>query len=685
MQVITPQELPLRWLIDRGYQKRGPGNPKTRQKTRYWNCISAYDIESTRLAELEQSVMYVWQWCFYPDYTVVGRTWDEMLWLLDQLARCRKKPEDRLVVWVHNLSYEFSFLRGIWRFEPDEVFAVKSRKILKAIMGPLELRCSYLHTNMSLDEYCDKMGVEHKKLHGFDYGKLRYPWTPLSEDELAYCVHDVQGLCEALAVEMEHDGDNLYTIPLTSTGYVRRDCKAAMREVSHGWVQTQQPDLETYKLLRDAFRGGDTHASRFYAGQIVHDAKGADRSSSYPDIVCNCQFPAGPFFRLPGTVEADEVIDLIQRRKKAVVMRMRVWGLELADYYNGAPYLSFDKCDNVLRSELDNGRILRAEYLETALTDVDLRVLLREYSWRSCEFWDVAYARYGPLPEPLKRETIKYYKAKTELKNVDGQEVYYVKSKNKLNAIYGMMAQNILKRSILYTQEGKLDPETGELDLYPEDESQTDKEILDKKQRTAFLCYQWGCWVTAWARYRLREAIWTVEEQGGEFIYCDTDSVKYLGDVDWSEYNARRIKDSTASGALAQDPSGEWHYMGVMEPEGECAEFRTWGAKKYCYTSQDKTGKLKLHSVIAGVAKSAGAAELEAAGGISAFKPGFVFSGAGGLEAIYNDWTNMWVNVDEHQLHITPNVTLRPGGYRMGITADYDRILRRYQNTVDNP
>lgn len=684
MDVVRPDEFPyIRFQLLK-CQKRKRGNPRTRARPKYKDIITAFDIETTRIPEIEQSVLYIWQWQFSDWCTVVGRTWEEFL---DFTAQLRKylSEDERLVVWVHNLSYEFQFLRGIYEFKPEEVFALQPRKILKASMwDALELRCSYLHSNMSLSEYCEKMHVEHGKLSGFDYEKQRFPWTELSGEEMAYCVHDVQGLVEALRVEMDHDGDNLYTIPLTSTGYVRRDAKRAMREVSHSFVSNQLPDIEIYRMLREAFRGGNTHASRFFAGQTVHRAKGADRSSSYPDTAVNCQFPVGPFFKMDGPQTWETVADLIGRKRKAVLCRIRLWDVDLRDQFWGCPYLSRDKCRDILGGDWDNGRILSADYLETTITDVDLRIIAEEYIWSRVEFTEVAYARYGRLPDPLVREINKYYRAKTELKGDPSQEIFYTKSKNKLNSIYGMMAQDPVKRSIVYTHAGKIN-ELGELDHYPEDDTQTDEELLAKHNKRAFLVYQWGCWITAWARYRLEEGIRLAHQPGAEFLYCDTDSIYYLGTIDWEEYNRQRIEDSEQHGAYAADSRGEVHYMGVFELEKEMEEFRTLGAKKYVYTYLDKDGKKKLVCTVAGVGKKAGAAELEAAGGVDAFREDFRFSGpAGGLEAIYNDEPEVtsWT-VEGRELHITSNVTLRPSSYTVGLSADYSRLLHLVKYTID--
>ena len=662
--IIAPEQFPFEWLYEVPLVKRKQGNQKTRKRVKYKDIITAFDIETTRLIDIEQSVMYVWQWQFGDDYTVVGRTWEQFATFQRKISKIL--DDSVLVIFVHNLSYEFQFLRGIYQFSPDEVFAIKSRKVLKCNMyGCFEFRCSYIHSNMNLDTYTKKMGVKHKKLTGtFDYEKIRYPWTELSNDELAYCVHDVQGLVEAIKIEMEHDGDNLYTFPLTSTGYVRRDAKKAMSTVSISFVKNQLPDYEIYKMLREAFRGGNTHANRYYANYTLHNVHSADRSSSYPDVMCNCKFPISEFYRL-GDLPYKEVIKLIEKRNKALIMRVAISGIYLKRIDWGCPYLSISKCRHIENALEDNGRILSADYIETTLTDIDLRIVLQEYSFTDIRFFDVASARYGYLPSPLISTICQYYHYKTELKNVPGQELLYMKSKNKLNSLYGMCAQDPVKQSILFINNNF------------QEQNEEESKLLLENNKKAFLAYQWGVWVTAWARYRLEEGIilahGDIENPNSpQFVYCDTDSVKYLGDIDLTVFNRQRITDSKRSGAYATDPAGITHYMGVYEKEHDMCEFRTMGAKKYVYreTSDDK-----LICTIAGVSKSLGGKELESHGGITAFHEGFTFEEAGGLEAVYNDDINEVIDIDGHSMKITSNVVLRPSTYTLGLSADYKRLL----------
>lgn len=638
--------------------KKPKGNPRTKAKKRYINAVCAFDIESSTLPG-DQAIMYVWQMQL-EDYTVMGRTWDEFLTFTTKLSTM---AGDRiLIMWVHNLSYEFQFLQGIYHFDKNDVFAVQSRKILKCTMhGNIEFRCSYLQTNMSLDQFTKKMGCSVRKLTGtFDYHKIRYPSTPLSDDEIAYCVNDVRSLVEAIKIEMAADEDNLVTIPLTSTGYVRRQAKTAMRSMYgfYYWIRDQLPDYALYSVLREAFRGGNTHASRFYSGQILQDVHSIDRSSSYPDVLVNCKFPVSKF-RYRAYVDFPKLQREIRVQHKAAVFRVHFENIQLIDEFYPCPYLSRDKCRNYKQVLCDNGRILRADSLDTTLTDIDLEIIDSQYTWSSVMVYDVYTARYGYLPDVFRDLVNYYYKQKTQLKGVAGQEIYYDKFKAMVNSLYGMCAQDPVKDNIIY------DPELTELyTLAGEDPS----ELLTKSNRKAFLSYAVGVWCTAHARRELQEMI---DLAGLQFVYADTDSVKYIGDLDYSEYNDRIRQRSTEHDAYADDPAGRRHYMGVYEPDADYDKFITLGAKKYAYEIGGK-----IHVTVAGVNKKQGGEELQRKGGLEAFKQGFTFVDAGGTDAIYNDHVDMYTVDDQgNQIHITPNVVIKESTYTLGITGEYKRIL----------
>lgn len=646
-----------------------PRRRKSKRETAYQvkNLVCSFDIETSRhhykteiiagrKVPRYQSFMYIWMFAVESD-VIIGRTWEEYKTHVQRIEE-RLDDSEKLLVFVHNLSYEFQFLSGIFDFKTDDVFALDRRRVAKAVYGRIEYRCSYIHCNMSLQQWAIKMMVKHRKKAGdLDYTIERYPWTELTPQEMEYCVHDVLAVVECIHADMIADNDALCDIPLTNTGYVRRDCKAAMRDWARFNLDEIKPSLDLWEVCREAFRGGDTHANRYYSGVILDNVKSVDRSSSYPDAMCNELFPMSAFQRQTKP-SLSALITLIKKRHRACLFRARIKGLRLRDVMNGFPYVPISKCRHLLHPVNDNGRVLSADYLEISLTDIDWKIIVREYDWDDIEVYDIWSARYGQLPEPLRKTVQEYYERKTALKGVEGEEVYYLKSKNKLNSCYGMTAQNPVKNAILF--------DSGEWSI---DDSKTDRELLDEYNSKAFLVYQWGVWVTAHARYQLREMLWRA---GDKAVYCDTDSVKHVGTVDWSDYNKERCVKSQESGSRAADRNGHVYYMGVADPDGEYSRFITWGAKKYAY--EDGSG---LHITVAGVNKKKGAAELAMAGGLEAFKPGFVFRSGGGSELVYNDNPDIdHITVDGRRIGITRNVVILDSEYTLGITGEYMDILQ---------
>lgn len=641
-------------------QKRRRGNQGKREnKRKYKDLFCAFDIESTNDMELQQAFMYIWQFQI-EDYTIIGREWSEWLTFCERLTE-QLEEDEYIMVYVHNLSYEFSFIKGVYGFTPEEVFCIQPRKVLKCeMMDHIEFRCSYLLTNMNLATFTKKMGVK-EKLSGddYDYSKQRYPWTELSDQELEYCITDVESLVKALKVYFTIEHDSFYTIPLTSTGFVRRDCKEAMRHFNRGELKNMLPDFEIYTLLKQAFRGGNTHANRYYAEEILENVSSYDRVSSYPDVMINELFPMSAWIR-EDDINIERACRKIFKQKRACLLRVSFKNIRLRDPMDGCPYIPKHKCRNLSHHYNDNGRILWADFLEISLTDIDFKIILQQYKFDSAVIHDFYHCRYGRLPKALRDVIGKYYQDKTELKGIKEQELFYMLSKAKLNSIYGMSVQDICKRNILY-----------ENDQFKFDDELTDQELYDKTIQKAFICYSWGVFTTARAREQLQIAI---NMTGDNFVYCDTDSVKFIddGSVSFDKYNKSRKRNSIKNGGVATDKAGKQYYLGLYDYEGTYKRFITMGAKKYAY--EDTADQ--LHITVAGCGKSKGAKELAARGGLEAFKEGFTFYEAGGTESVYNDIRHPYtIQRDGHELEITSNVLIRPSTYTLGVTGEYKRIL----------
>lgn len=653
--------------------KKPKGNPGGRKKEiNYIDCVCAFDIETTTttIRGKEINFMYIWQFQIDEDVTVYGRTWSEFKFFLYRLRERMNKKQ--MVVYVHNLSYEWQYIKSVFNFGQDDVFATDSRKVVKCVIDKtFEIRDSYILTNMSLDAFTRKMNVEHQKLSGieFNYDKVRYPWTDLTDRELEYCINDVRGLVEAVKAQMKRDGDTLYTIPLTSTGYPRRDMKRVMKNyTSHQALQDMQPDYQEYLLLRDCFRGGNTHANRYYAGKIV-DSKliharilSADRSSSYPDVLMNCKYPMGKWRKAQASKE--NLRNLI-RNGYAVIFRAEFTDIRLKDPAWPVPNLSTDKCQTA-SALVDNGRILSAAYCRTALTDVDFRILLCEYQFSDIEVLEMYFTDYDYLPKPMRAVISEYYRQKTALKGkTDPFDILmYDKSKALLNGLYGLLAQDPLKQDIIWTGSEFI-------------EAQDDPEQkLMKHNRNAFISYSWGVYCTCHARMKLEQGIIIAGAQ--DFIYCDTDSIKYVDHgQDWEPFNDLARKASEDSGACAYDSNQELHYMGVYEPDGEYKRFSTLGSKRYAY--EDMRGD--LHITISGVSKKA-ATEL---GKLENFKEGFIFYHPGKTEADYVDFPESdQIIIDDKLIEVTSYVIIRETTYNLSLSTSYKNLLRLIASDMTN-
>lgn len=631
--------------------KQPSGRPKHNKKN-YADIIATFDIETTNLDEVKQSVLWHWQVCV-DGLVCIGRTWEEYQTFLDKVDE--NLPAGLCFVqYVHNLGYEFQFLRAIHDFTADEVFCLSGRKVAKCEIGDrFEYRCSYVLTNMSLRELLDKMQVEHKKTE-LDYTKRRFPWSEVSDAEREYCIADVLGLYEALYKMFKIDRTTVANVPLTSTGYVRKDFKRAMRKGGFiPLVKECSPSYNVYLMIRKAFRGGNTHASRLYTGIILDNVTSYDRASSYPDVLVNMPYPVRPFEKDEITL-VDDILDGFP-----YLLEIDFTGIRQRDIFYGCPYLSIHKCYNLRNAINDNGRVVQADRLLTYLTDIDYQIVEQQYEWDNAVIVSAYRSEYGMLPAAMKAVTMDYYERKTKLKGVDGQEVYYMKAKNKLNSIYGMCATNPVRTSLEFNG---TDFSVKEVD---------EKEELEKANKKAFTVFAWGCWCTAWARFWLEKAIRLC---GEKFVYCDTDSVKFIGEVDFTELNADIQATSERHGAFADDPQGVRHYLGVYEHDATYKRFVTLGAKKYAY--EDKKG---LHITLAGVSKS-GAKEL---GCLENFQDGFVFHESGGIEAYYNDQYADPIVIDGHTVEIPPNIYLTQGEYTLGLTLEYKRLFHLTQEQFD--
>ena len=666
---------------------------KHKKKPKYLvYTFATFDIETTTIAsdtETPYGFMYHWQ-MDVGGYVVTGRRWEEWIEFMLKLVEIFKTDETRnFVVYIHNEPFEFQFIRDFLNayFDGFTVFAAQRRKPIYVTTGNgIQFRCSYKLTNMSLEKAVqNELGVVHCKASGdLDYRIIRTADTPLNDTEFGYCVSDVVSLYELIERRLINERDNLESIPLTSTGYVRRDCRNSCRKDENYREEFLKQEMteSVYTLLMEAGRGGNTHANRYMSGRVWHEVDSFDVASSYPAQMFLRKFPVSkftPYGEIESMTELDSLLS-----EYACLFRVIFTGLEVRDNI-GMPYIAISKATaHSKHVTLDNGRVLSVinredrendrGYLSLTLTDVDFQIIKEQYTWDEMSISDFHIATYGYLPEALLSQVMAYFRAKTErkykIKEAEEREseeeaanlaYLYTKSKNRLNGIFGMCYTNPVRNVISINEDGEWIEDAPEI-----------ADALKKywKSRNSFLVYAWGVWITAWARRHLEDLFNALGQD--KVIYGDTDSGKAV-DVDISKIDALNAKVMALAdkrGAYC-DYNGTRYYMGVYEHENKIpiAKFKTLGAKKYVY--EDEKG---LHVTISGVNKKLGAKEL---GSIDNFVPGFIFKDAGGLTLYYNDAEQgiHQITVDGCTMTTASNIGMIDSTYEIGITSEYAELI----------
>ena len=582
------------------------------KKIAYVDVPAAFDIETTSSTNEngeKAAWMYVWQFGI-AGAVIIGRKWEDFQRLIDFLSKYFSLSDKRrLLVYVHNLEFEFAFIAR--RFEWANVFAVDRRRPLYALtMSGIEFRCSYLQTGLSLEKVGENLlTYKIRKLKGdLDYDLVRTADTPLTEQEIAYCVNDVKVLM-AWECEKAVEVGGIQKIQLTKTGevraYVRKMCYGSGKGASgryHNLMKELTLDPDEYRMLKKAFTGGFTHASSLYSGKVLENVSSIDFTSSYPAVMVAEQYPMGRAIYGPPK-DREEFEKWL--RIYCCVFDVCFTNIR-PKIYTEHP-LSFSKCKTEGDVVKDNGRIIFADKVYTTVTEQDWFILSAFYDWDNFQISKNFY-RYPKayLPKPIIESILTFYEAKTALKGVPGKEAEYMVGKGMLNGVYGMTVTDICKDEQIFNG--------FEWEQQPVNIDEAIDNYNNSKNR--FLFYPWGVWVTAYARRNLFSGIVAI---GEDYIYADTDSIKCLNIEKHQEYISKynkRIKEkiSTALKEQGFDPSraapktikGEEKPLGVWDDDGHYDKFKTLGAKRYL-TETD--GKISL--TLAGVGKKAGREFLE--------------------------------------------------------------------------
>ena len=570
-----------------------------RSKAYYYDISCALDTETTNLI-IDDEHKYAWIYIFQlmiGDTFITCRTFDELADVFMNLKLTYGlNAKNRIIIYVHNLPFEFQFMRTEFRF--SECMARKNRTVFKVFFDDygIEFRDSLILSGMSLAKTAENM-VKHttRKLVGdLDYNLIRLPSTPITDKELAYCYNDVKIIVDYIDEQRDQYGD-ITKIPLTNTGRVRRevkkncfrtviDPKTHKKHIPYKNLMNRLTlEVLEYGYAKQAFLGGYTHANARYSKKLLADVHSIDFTSSYPTVMMSEKYPMskGTYIKL-GMNSYAEFDAYLNKTERVAVVMVELWDIEtkpdIPDDYISCSRL-YQKGEQIMNN---NGRVHKADYVQLIVTSVDLAQIVSCYNYSKIHIIDGYFYYVDYLPKEIIECILEFYEKKTTLKGVKGMEAEYLLKKGMLNSCYGMCVTDLVS-------DGEQCTYNKGWEYIKPDVAECVNQYNNNPNR--FLFYVWGVFVTAYARNNLFNGIKSI---GRDYVYCDTDSIKFLNmekhKAYIADYNSSIIKKCTEClehwdldpAMLApKNRKGEVKQIGIWDYEGKYDHFKTNGCKRY--------------------------------------------------------------------------------------------------------
>jgi len=624
---------------------------RNRKKAYFASDFMVLDTETSH-SDDEHSWIYQWAVKIKNTY-IYGRTPEEFLYLLRKMAEWYKLRKERsIMLYIHNASYDLQYLKHYLRkYDPFiEVTTTDTHSVLFCNVLGFKICCSYRLTNLSLDMLSKNYAEKYRKAVGeIDYTKIRYQDTELNEDDWFYMFSDVASQMDGIKGYLKSMGfDYAYKAPLTSTGFVRLTCREASND-EDGWREEfnrSALDLEMYNLCKWAFMGGVCISSFVYSGETIRGNLGHDDfTSSYPARQCMNYAPVGaPSWY--GEVETrEEFYTLLE--DYCCVFVLTINNVKIKKGIT-APCIPSSKCVGLSGAVKLNGKIVKANSLTIAITEIDFKWIRKQYDFDKDFVVDkMLIFERGRFPKFLREEALKYFRVKCTLKHSD--PILYMASKVRLNALYGMMATALIRDEYEMDDDLIYEPKKYfSKDTPIEKQEEILKDVRQKalnkyyNSRNSFLPYQLSLYTTAWAR----DALYTMIETVGyeNFLYCDTDSVFYINTPE-VEKRMDAYRESCRKRAIENGTYVDNYYLGMPTKEPKIRAFRGLHAKCYAMEQWDEDkNDFALEVVIAGIPKKSlkwvdgkpvTMTNAEELGSIDNLVDDFTFTHNGGTRCIY--------------------------------------------------
>ena len=574
-----------------------------RERHHHTPYVAAFDTETSTITMDGNQIafMYVWQMAVENE-AFYGRTWSEFKRCLQKMKNEMHLAVDyKLIVYVHNLKYDFGFYKKEVNLDGSDFVARSRRTVLKHIMDDcFEVRDSAVYTEEPLEHMGEEIGIS--KMKGYDYSKIRHALTPLTPEELEYCEHDVLILTRYFRLEAEKLNCSIYKLALTATQKIKRGINEEFSRESRMYqnmimsrqLKDNDHDNHILDLLKHAFFGAFNYSSQLIRGITQDNVAGIDISACYGAQCLLHPYPVGKFTPIELPESTDDLKTNPRYAGKAMLITFAA--KDVSAKYADIGFLPINIHNYWQRpaSDINNissKRVLTASKLEMTLTDVDFRLFLEFYSYSAIKFVSIMVSDYGDMPPYMIRSIEKTHRRKLEVQRRNNEikkirpltlseQLEYIHTKTGVSRICGILVQDPIRD--LYTW----DPEMNDI--------KKDGEQKNKSQFQPVL-YQWGVWVVAWARYEILRLLLKLSGTGKKFdelktLYSDTDSLYFK----FAESDIKVVKSyNDMINAKIANVAKKYK----LNPEALTGigtlkityyqQFKTTGIKQYCYIQDD--------------------------------------------------------------------------------------------------
>lgn len=503
------------------------------------------------------------------------REWHELHHFLAKTSQALGKFQ--MICYVHNLGYEFDYLiKNIskpLKFLTNSTHSPISSTLV--LYPNIQFRCSYLLSGYSLAKIGDIVNLP--KLDS-DYRQI-FPDDIVTEQEWEYCERDNDVVAKYITDICLKEYSTLFDIPYTKTGRVRRVFRK-WYDIYEGktckW--DEMPPENCIEAMEKSFNGGIVISNPFFTDLPLKNVHSFDIKSSYPFAALSEQYPRK-------IIKYDTPP---KRLLKGDYYIAKVRFKNIRQKYNWI-WLSISKMENINDCNFFNGKLMYGKSCDRYVTNVDFELIRQTYDfdYEVIEFYQLYEVDTLPkcFIDTIKEIGVKKEQLKIVLDELEeGSDEYYETSidytlaKNDFNSIYGMMVEKLIK-----------------------DEYYIDENYLWHTKKGAYKYVEhmkrnflFGIFITAYARKNLLTAIITNCPE--TFVYADTDSIKFIGDIQFIDTNKQLPTFMDDTPTLSK--------LGRFCDEGVYIDFKTLGAKKYCYSKVNKQGIKQYYFVVAGLPKN---------------------------------------------------------------------------------